>query len=136
MKKKKIKVIAAAAAAALCFAVLYAAAPYLLVTLGREKINEYLEEYDTGTATYEDVRDVNLHIKDYVRIGETQTSDRVLSTEYWNFDAAIMSGFERTERLGNTFVYRDKSGNTYAVTQTDDWCPFFRVYTVTKGVLE
>ena len=105
------------------------------ITQNKDEINKYLDEYETGTATYEDVRAVNLFLKDYVKIGETEKSDLVLSRSIWFFGATMMFGYKKVDRLGSGYVYKDKNNNTYSVIETNEWCPFFRVYSVSKGVI-
>lgn len=136
MKKKIIKIITIALSVLLIVFCIGEVAIYSNVTHNKDEINKYLDKYDTGTATFEDVRAVNLHMKNYVKIGETETADIVLSRSYWFFGFTLMNGYKKIDRLGSTFVYEDKKGNHYAVTETDDWCRYFRVYSVSKGVID
>ncbi len=99
-----------------------------------DKINYYLDEYDIDNATAADVVKVNLHLCRCVKIGETEKSDIVLSRTFL-FEPEIMFGYKYTDRLGSTRVYKDKNGSTFSVTATDDWCPYFRVYSITKGII-
>lgn len=135
MKKKIIKTVKVVLAVFLIVACLGEVGIYARVMRNKDIINEYLDEYNTGTATFDDVKAVNLHLKDYVKIGETETSDLVLSRSYWFFGITLMSGYKKSKRFGNIFTYRDKNNNSYSVTATDEWCPFFRVYSVSKGII-
>ncbi len=51
------------------------------------------------------------------------------------FEPEIMFGYRYTDRLGTMSVYKDLYGNTFSVVASDDWCPYFRVYYVSKGVI-
>ena len=135
MKKKIIKIAKIVLSVFLIVFCIGEIAIYSTITHNKDKINEYLDEYDTGTATFQDVMAVNLHLKDYLKIGETEASDIVLSRSWWFFGITLMSRYKKTDRLGSTFVYEDKKGNHYAVTETDDWRRYFRVYSVSKGVI-
>ena len=130
MKKKFFKamivLLTVIAAVWIAFAVFLAASA--------EKISYYLDEYDIDNVTSADVVKVNLHLCRYVKIGETEKSDIVLSRSFL-FEPEIMLGYEYTDRLGSTRVYKDKNGSTFSVTATDDWCPYFRVYSITKGIV-
>ena len=99
-------------------------------------INRYLDEYDTGSATFRDVVEVNLNIKDYVKVHESEEFDYVLARSGWSFKDTVMKDFDNTDRLGSAFLFEDKEDNPYWVIETDDWCFFFRVYGITKGVIE
>ena len=99
-------------------------------------INRYLDEYDTGSATLHDVVEVNLNIKDYVKVRESEEFDYVLARSGQSFKDTVMKDFDNTDRLGSAFLFKDKEDNPYWVIQTDDWCFFFRVYGITKGVIE
>lgn len=127
MKKKKL------------IAVIVSLAVLLFVGIGvfsAVMINRYLEEYDTGSATFRDVVEVNLDIKDYVKIGESENYDYVLAKGSWSFKSSVMKDYDNTDRLGSAFLFEDKENNPYWVIQTDDWCFFFRVYYISKGVIE
>ena len=133
MSKKIWKKAAAAVAVCLTAVLLAEIGLFAWVTSNKDTINGYLDEYETGTATFEDVRAVNLFWKDYVKIGETEKSDIVLSRSYWLFGLTIMRGCKKTDRMGNMFCYEGRHGETLTVVQTDEWCPFFRVYYVSKA---
>lgn len=136
MKKKIIKRVAVILSVFLIAACIGEIGIYVWITQNEAAINKYLEEYNIDSATYEDVRAVNLHFKDYVKIGETENSDLVLSRSYWFFGITLMSRYKKVDRMGNAFIYKDSDDNRYVVVQTNDWCHFFRVYSVTKGVIK
>lgn len=136
MKKEIIKRVVVVVSVLLITACIGEIGIFVWIMRNEDTINKYLEEYNTGSATYEDVRAVNLHFKDYVKIGETENSDLVLSRSYWLFGITLMSRYKKVDRMGNAFVYKDSDDNSYVVVQTDDWCHFFRVYSVTKGVIK
>lgn len=99
-----------------------------------DKIQYYLDEYDIENVSVLDVAEVNLGIKKCVKIGQTDKSDIVLSRTLL-FEPEIMFGYRYTDRLGNMSVYKDLYGNAFSVVASDDWCPYFRVYYVSKGVI-
>ena len=109
---------------------------FVMLLYSKSEIEEYLEVYDTGTATYEDIMMVDLNLKDYVRIGGNETYDYVLSRSYWLFDATVMADYKRVDRMGSAFIYEGSGGKTYVLIETDDWCRYFRVYSISKGVLK
>ena len=103
MKKKKI------------IAVIVSLTILLFVGLGvfsAVMINRYIEEYDTGSATFRDVVDVNLGIKEYVKIGESEKYDYVLAKGGWSFTNSVMKDYDNTDRLGSAFLFKDKEDNS------------------------
>lgn len=99
-----------------------------------DKIEYYLDEYDIENVTVTDVALVDLHLRKYIKIGETEKSDIVLSRTFL-FERELMLGYSFSDRLGTGYVFKDRHDNVYTVTGTDDWCPYFRVYYVSKGVI-
>ncbi len=135
MKKKRRIVVSVIVSLAAVF-VIFEIVTFSVLMLNRNKINGYLDKYDTGTATFGDVAAVNLYLKDYVKIGETENSDLVLSRSWWFFGLTVMKNYKKVDQLGTAFIYEDKDNNTYYVIETDEWCHFFRVYSVSKGVIK
>ncbi|MBQ3692039.1 MAG: hypothetical protein II931_01770, partial [Clostridia bacterium] len=122
--KKKFKPVIIAAVTLLIVIALGEAGMFFALMKNKTQISSWLEEYDTGTATFEDVAAVNLFFKDYVKVGETEKNDRVISRSLWFFSFTVMGKYKKVDRLGSAYVFSDKDNNVYTVVATDEWCPF------------